>query len=212
MVDGDNLPHPRIPSFSVPWIVRHLGGRAARYDLLVLGLHNGARRTICRRRKTLACPGWKRSPSLLAYPSGVLVVLVLVVVIIDVVVAVAIADGVVVGGCGGDLVADGSGERRRGDTRDVRGGGFTTRARLPPELAGRRCSNLRFGASSCSYSPSVFLSLSLCLSFPFFLTRPLSLSSFLPLKSLHNHRGWCIRMMIARHYDRSTIIDDEGGV
>jgi len=66
VVDGDNLPHSLscFPSFSVPWIVRHLGGWATCYDLLILGLHSDARRTItrCRRRRReiLACPVWKR--------------------------------------------------------------------------------------------------------------------------------------------------------
>lgn len=48
----------RIYPFLVPWIVRHLGWRAARHDLLVLGLHSGARRTAgCCCRDALACPG-----------------------------------------------------------------------------------------------------------------------------------------------------------
>ena len=79
--------------------------------------------------------------------------------------AAAVADGAprLLNARDGDLVADGSGERRRGKVRDVRkGGGVTTRARLPSELVPVvPVLQLRFGALSLS------LSLSLALSLPF---------------------------------------------
>jgi len=79
--------------------------------------------------------------------------------------AAAVADGAprLLNARDGDLVADGSGERRRGKVRDVRkGGGVTTRARLPSELVPVvPVLQLRFGALSLS------LFLSLALSLPF---------------------------------------------
>ena len=82
--------------------------------------------------------------------------------------AAAVADGAprLLNARDGDLVADGSGERRRGKVRDVRkGGGVTTRARLPSELIPVvPVLQLRFGAFSLSLSLSFSLSLSLALS------------------------------------------------